>query len=224
MDQPPNIRAALEAMMVFLAQLEEPAFQAGQWVVSKPSIDERHLPHVRYDPVFLELLSMSRELGWIMQTPAAGEWFRSADIRRFLNEPDLIGRATAEQLTRLLTAASYAEKFREGLLLDMTESGGMLNILRRMRALLEELEKQPASDITTSLGPEIRLREGNEMFYMRDGQKEDDGLYPDIDLPLTRDEIAAARRRAAKLGLSDEALDSLYPWPKEDGSTDDREG
>lgn len=63
------------------------------------------------------------------------DWLSSVDLARpYLQEPDKILDADSATLDRLISIATYSEKFNKSLFPHLCSSGFMLALLKRMRA------------------------------------------------------------------------------------------
>ncbi|MCF1708695.1 DUF6508 domain-containing protein [Tabrizicola sp. J26] len=139
MHEPKDIRAALEAITTFLPRLEDPAFRGGTWVHRKLSDGHRQMPFVHYDRTIVELVEQAYQQQWVRRDLPWPKWSQTAEAKRFRDHPEEIAQATLEQLVLITTADIRADRFCEGRLLQMIESGMLLLIVRRMRAILTEL-------------------------------------------------------------------------------------
>jgi hypothetical protein len=124
----------LAALAAFVPNVGREDFSMGEWVEGST-----HLPWFFLSDEASRLVNTVNEYGWVVFEFNWMEWAESPEGRRWLNDADLIGGASVEDLERLLTAHIRADRFIEGHLDEFYESGQLLAILRRAETLLREL-------------------------------------------------------------------------------------
>jgi hypothetical protein len=129
----------LQAIAAFVDVFEEPGFVFGEWE-----------PHQVVDgfvtpPVFYNSSEASRfigvcsDLGWVSREGNWTLWLSTPEATRLFEESGAVEQATYEQLSQMLTAMIRQERFGEGSLDGYYQSGLLLRVLQRAKALLIEL-------------------------------------------------------------------------------------
>lgn len=120
---PPLTGDHILAVLSFLPGFENPSFSPGEWVTSEGS-----LPYFDYSP---EVLSFEKTLyaNGFIQPYNWSQWFEGMLL---VDHPELLHKASLQTLRKLLTAHVRADRFNEGYLADIFESGHMLSILKRL--------------------------------------------------------------------------------------------
>lgn len=137
-DAPDFSPAALQAVAAFLPILDAPGFQFTEEDPVDPGPQRartvRLEHHFLYSSPVHALVTCLYELGWVQgfEWPA---WARTPEAGQLRDDPDALARATAPQLSRLLTGFVRQERFAEGSMLGFWRSGLLLGILRRVAAL-----------------------------------------------------------------------------------------
>ncbi len=132
----------MRALGEFVDVFDAPEFRFGAW----------HAMEVIDGVVSLPMFSTSAETSRFIQTcydvkcvPSDvnwTEWKSSEEAARLRDEPGAVEGATPRQLCRLLTVMIRQERFVEGSLNGHFESGFLMRVLRRAKALAEELQKE----------------------------------------------------------------------------------
>ena len=122
--QDANWNLALTALPI----LEAPSFRAGSWR-SEPGT----FPFYAFDSGAMQVLKILRESG-VIRPFDWGAWQSTAE--RLYRDPKALGRARLSTLGRLLTLHVRKDRFCEGHLASMFESGHITAILRRAAELL----------------------------------------------------------------------------------------
>jgi hypothetical protein len=133
-----KLKARLELLARNLDAFEAPGFQFGAWQPARTNAD---------GSITLGWYELARGGTALMRDVAAGEWVQPFDWMSWLrtprgqelSRPDAVAGASAEELQHLLTAIVRSDRFSEGSLGGAYESGLLLAILRRARALIAEL-------------------------------------------------------------------------------------
>lgn len=138
MQETPRFDAdALAALAAFLPEFEAPEFRFGEWDAPKRGKNGViELGGFNISSVAEDFLRTCEELGWV-QWPHFDwvTWMSSPEARGLRDDPLTIERASAEQLSRLLTVLIRGERFSEGSLGAASESGLLVRILRRIATL-----------------------------------------------------------------------------------------
>jgi hypothetical protein len=114
-----NIQAVLKSLPLF----EQPDFSPGEWIAQ-----EGHLSYFSYTPAVLDYIKALSGNGFIQPF----DWMNWREGEQLVDHPVLLGRANLQTLRKLLTAHVRADRFTEGHLAGMIESGHIAMILKRM--------------------------------------------------------------------------------------------
>ena len=134
-DRPANLRIRLEALAAFLPLFESPDFSYGTWDTS-----EGHLPYFFQSEDAGRFVQTAYEHGWCSSNINWVEWIGTADAERFKDGPEPIAEATVSDLEHLLTTFIRQDRFVEGNLDALYQSGHLTAITRRAATLLQELD------------------------------------------------------------------------------------
>ena len=127
----------LDALLKFLAVFQDPVFSVGTTVIP-PAVDGMvAMPYVRESEAMRDFVRAVYDAGWCVQFDW-GEW--QDEAQRYASSPELVARADVEVLTKLLTTHVRRDRFCEGHLAAMAESGHLRAILERMAVLRSELQ------------------------------------------------------------------------------------
>ena len=118
-----------DVVLEFLPIFESKEFSCGEWVVRKG-----HMPHFRYDPdVDRFVLALYRQ-HIVLQF----DWVSWKDeAKRHMASPDSLAEADLLTIRKLLTTHVRADRFVEGHLGQVLNSGHIVEILRRLKAIRE---------------------------------------------------------------------------------------
>ncbi len=121
----------IDAILPFLARFEAVGFSAGSW--NMPAGQFRWFD---CEDVVMEFNQSLYDNGWV--TPAFDwiEWQESA--KEFVDSPKKIERADAVTIRKLFTTHSRQNRFCEGHLAAMFESGHIVALLKRLKTIREE--------------------------------------------------------------------------------------
>ena len=117
-----NIRAVLEFLPVF----EQSGFSAGEWIS-----EEGVFPHFNYSEVVLRFEQALYNNGFIQPF----NWSAWAEGVRLVDNPALIERASLQTVRKLLTAHVRADRFSEGHLAHLFQTGKIVMLLKRVAAI-----------------------------------------------------------------------------------------
>ncbi|REK17990.1 MAG: hypothetical protein DWQ37_05570 [Planctomycetota bacterium] len=123
---PPVTPQQIDAILPYLDAFERMGFTCGQW----PDSGEDLIPHFEHsDPVdrFVQALY---DNGWIEPFDWT-EWTDTA--KQLIDSPNRLASADATTIRRLLTTHVRQDRFCEGHLAAMFESGHIVAALRRLR-------------------------------------------------------------------------------------------
>lgn len=125
---PRSDRAALARLAALLTAFEDPGFKLGRWEDGGFWLSDAGS----------ELVAALYESGWILPGFDWPAWKESAEAETLLAHPEAIAGAGPHEIAKLLTTIVRQERFCEGTLAASHESGLLLAILRRARALSEQ--------------------------------------------------------------------------------------
>jgi hypothetical protein len=128
----------LRRLAAHLEAFESPDFIFGRWEPARTDADGvMQLGWYEFSHSAESLLADVRAGGWIQpfDWPA---WVATAEGSR-LSQPDGVASASVQELGQLLTAIVRSDRFSEGSIAGAYESGLLTAILRRAKALSEEL-------------------------------------------------------------------------------------
>jgi hypothetical protein len=123
----------IDALLPFLDRFAAADFSAGSW-----NAPDGQLPWFSFSEVAADFQRALYDNGWV--TPAFNwtAWQQSA--RRFVDSPRKIERADATTIQKLFTTHVRAERFCEGHLAAMFENGHIAALLRRLKAIREQMK------------------------------------------------------------------------------------
>lgn len=136
---------ALRALGAFADELATPGLEFGAWEGGDRSADGSiSMPYVTYGERADAFRRVAAGGGFVTPLADWTNWSRTPEWLAFRADPSLIATATPEQLAKLLTTFIRGDRFNEGAFLGAFESGHLLAIARRARALAEAGEGSPA--------------------------------------------------------------------------------
>jgi len=119
----------LDAVLGFLPIFERKEFSCGEWVVRKG-----HMPHFRYDPDVDGFVLALYEQHIVLQF----DWVSWKDeAKRHMANPGSLAEVELLTIRKLLTTHVRADRFMEGHLGQVFESGHIVHILRRLKVIRE---------------------------------------------------------------------------------------
>jgi len=139
----PNLTERLDRLAAFLSIFEDPGFSFGLWIGGKPMPHlQLHMPSfVPSDPAEA-FVRMAHDMGWVLPDLDWKSWKDGAEAGELLNCPETLARATPEQLAKLLTVLVRQDRFVEGSLGRVFDSGLLVAIVRRADALRHEISTE----------------------------------------------------------------------------------
>ena len=113
----------------------DPSFRLGSWVApSKGNDGVTQLGWYDISAEGQQFVTEMYELGWVHDFDWMS-WLGTPAARDLQRDPERVGRASADDLARLLTAIIRSERFGDGQIEGAFESGLLLAIARRAREL-----------------------------------------------------------------------------------------
>jgi hypothetical protein len=126
----------ISELAAFLPLLENPGFKAGDIVVDDSAGAKiSQWPYAAYDPIVKTFIDAAYQNNWVAQNFDWPKWAQSQRARRLHDDENALERATADELSHLLTVLIRQERFSEGSLLEAFKSGLVLRIVRRAKVL-----------------------------------------------------------------------------------------
>jgi hypothetical protein len=121
----------IDAILKYLPLFEEQDYQYGQWVGQ-----EGQFPYFSFSPEVDEFIGTLYKQHMIISF----DWRSwSAEAERYQSDPDALKVADLLTLRKLLTAHVRADRFVEGHLAKVFESGHITAILRRFQQIRDEM-------------------------------------------------------------------------------------
>ncbi len=120
----------LDAVLEFLPVFTQPGFQPGEWVCPAGQF-----PWYRYRPKVPAFVAALGDADLLLQFDW-GAWIEEA--RHYMADPGRVAAADLLTLRRLLTTHVRADRFTEGHLASVFESGHIVAILRRLKEIGDE--------------------------------------------------------------------------------------
>jgi hypothetical protein len=123
--------AELDAVLTFLAVFSQPGYVFGEW--HQP---EDQFPFYSVSDEVLDFLDVLDRHHFIFPF----DWPRwQAEGEAYVSDPDALERADLQTLRKLLTMHTRIDRFNEGYLAHIFESGHITAILRRLQVIREEM-------------------------------------------------------------------------------------
>jgi hypothetical protein len=147
-----SLAARLELLARHLDIFESPGFTFGDWVPSWTDADGViHLGWYRFSPAAEAFLADVGAGDWV--TPFDWmTWLGTPEGQTLAGDPSAVGRATPEDLGKLLTSLVRGERFGDGTLANAFDSGMLTAIARRageLRAAEPYEAQEPDRSIDT---------------------------------------------------------------------------
>ncbi len=133
-DKAPGLRERLEGLAVYTRFFTADDFSFGAM---------RHgqaMPMYDFSDHASRFIDDMYTLGWVKTDFDWPTWARTPEAQRLVNDAEALKTASAEDLARLLTAHLRQDRFCEGHLGEMFDTGHLTAIVVRAAALLEALE------------------------------------------------------------------------------------
>jgi ADP-ribosyl-[dinitrogen reductase] hydrolase len=121
----------IDAILVYLPVFEKQDYQFGRWVEQ-----EGQFPYFSFSPEVDKFIGTLHEQNMIIPFDW-GSW--SAEAERYQSDPAALEVADLLTLRKLLTAHVRADRFTEGHLAKVLESGHITAILRRFKQIRDEM-------------------------------------------------------------------------------------
>ncbi len=130
------LRERLARLATFLPVFEDPDFVFGRWVQPPPHPDGKlSFAWCESTPKAEGFVQAAYDLGFVATDFDWPAWAGSDEAQALVHDPKLVARASVDQLIELLTVSIRGDRFCEGQLLALFESGVLTAILRRAAEL-----------------------------------------------------------------------------------------
>ena len=121
----------IDAVLKYLPLFEKPDYQFGQWM--EP---EGQFPYFSFSPEVDEFMDTLNKQDMIIPFDWTS-WREEAE--RYQSDPDALGTADLLTLRKLLTVHVRADRFAEGHLAGVFESGHITAILHRLKQIRQKM-------------------------------------------------------------------------------------
>jgi hypothetical protein len=125
--EPLTLQQRLQGLAVFLPLFEKPGFRFGSW----EDTDGNPIADCMYSKVAADFIDMAYDFEWVRMDFAWPSWKETKEATDLRDDPEIMKRATVEDLSKLLTVVIRQDRFCEGSLADAFESGLITAICRR---------------------------------------------------------------------------------------------
>jgi hypothetical protein len=132
----PSGEAQLRGIASFLPAFEVPGFEFGTWGGGESRDGIMTMPYFSPGETASAFVRAVYDLGWVRPDFDWPTWMRTDEAVGLRDQPDVLARATPDQLARLLTVLIRQDRFVEGGLAASFSDGLLTAILRRAGALL----------------------------------------------------------------------------------------
>jgi hypothetical protein len=127
----------LQVLAAILPALEAPDADFGHWELPPPRDGIGSLGWFEFGPTAEVWRAAVAAGDWMVVGFDWRTWLARDDGRALRDDPAVIATATPDQLARLLTAIVRSDRFTEGSIAGAFESGLLVAISRRARAILD---------------------------------------------------------------------------------------
>ncbi|MBL0403845.1 hypothetical protein JKG68_07710 [Microvirga aerilata] len=133
-----TLREQLEALASFLPTFTAPGFSFGHTVESRKTGDVWSIPYYATAPEADDFVQVANDYGWVRSFDW-GEWAHSNEGKLFRTNLGALDHASPNQIAKVLTAVIRSDRFSEGALGNAFASGMLTRIVRRAKALLDDI-------------------------------------------------------------------------------------
>ena len=131
---------SIRALAPFAARIREPAFQFGSWHDQDANADGSiSMPWFDFSDDAQAIIAAAA--GWILPGFDWPAWQHTAEAERLLSDPAALAEASPKQIARILTLLIRQDRFVEGELARVYESGLLRRALERV-AVFEALGRR----------------------------------------------------------------------------------
>ena len=135
MSKPRGVRSLHDRIIGLTAFLD--AFESPEFTFGEMSRAPGKLPCFKGSEIAAQFVEQVYELGWVLDD---FDWMSWDEGNRFIEDPKALDRADIADIERLLTAHVRNDRFCEGHLGAMFDSGHLTAILRQLRSIGQEVE------------------------------------------------------------------------------------
>ena len=132
----------LNALAEFLPIFETPDFEFGHFVDEPGTFG-----YYSFSQDASRFIDVCYEMKWVNLSFYWSAWNDSAEALQLRDDPAALESATPNQLQNLLTVVIRQDRFVEGALAAVFESGLLVRILRRAAVLAEETQLEESDDL-----------------------------------------------------------------------------
>jgi hypothetical protein len=122
----------MDKILTFLPLFEKPGFSAGECILEKGKF-----PYCKYTHEVHAFISTLYDDGWICHFDWSS-WQKEAI--KYVNDPSELEFADLDTLRKLLTLHMRKERFCEGYMIEMIESGHLVAILKRLQTIRDSMK------------------------------------------------------------------------------------
>jgi len=133
-DLPLITTSQIDAILPFVEHFEAAGFSAGEW-----KMPEGQFPWFSFDDAVMAFHQSLYDNGWV--TPAFDWTSWQATAQEFVDSPEKVAEADAGTIQKLFTTHVRADRFCEGHLAAMFESGHVVALLRRLKTIRDAMPK-----------------------------------------------------------------------------------
>src|SRR6201989_3679310 len=128
-------REDIDALLEFLPRFEQPGRVFASWSETWKNADGSiSLPFPEYGEDVQDFFRLVAQHGWL------DYGYKPEEAARMLADGELVGRADVEQLKAMLTYCLRGERFCEGFWETLLHGGQIAALLRRLRAIREQMD------------------------------------------------------------------------------------
>jgi hypothetical protein len=135
---PDPIAERLRPLADLVPILEAADADFGYWEAPPPVDGVHRMPYFVFGPTAEAFQAAVGRGGWVTMGFDWGTWLKTEDGQALRDRPEALSAASADDLSRLLTAIVRSDRFVEGSIAGAFESGLLARIARRASALLAE--------------------------------------------------------------------------------------
>lgn len=198
----PTQRQRLQALAKFLPIFESDGFKFGGWV--HPPSEEPNVIIMGYYALSAEsegFVDAACKNGWVLPDFDWGKWLSTAEAAELRDNREVLAKATAEHLAKLLTVIIRQDRFCDGVMESAYEAGLLTAIVRRASQLCAELTGEGGTPTNKHALPG---ESGETSWFTR---------LNTFEQQETRRQVDFKRRRWPELGDGcwSKRLDHFYP-------------
>lgn len=137
-----SLKERLEAIAAFAPVFDAPDFSPGELVRAKQIAENTwEAGWFRNSEEISQFISVCYQYGWVCDFDWV-EWSNTKECKAFLDRPELIEKANALQLAKLLTTVMRREHFADGSVAEAFEQGVIRWIVERSLLLCADISRE----------------------------------------------------------------------------------